>query len=247
MPMVAQFGSPGRENSENVSYARISGERARNLFGMVVVLPITDGFQNPNRMVQSSSRSSNFSYNCDSHTFDYLRTVSVGCVLQKSWRRQSQSLDLSNCKLKLKEELAAPAMAAQVAAERSLQLADSRAAGLPDQIEMLTRQLDETDRKGEQNGCCRVRHICWLCGALRVNAADMRGHNVRWILPDIFDGQFKNSLRSCDIFCCCRIGFVVARSRKLHFPVRKFASVYPCTLIVELPFVFSIKDCQVQA
>ncbi|XP_043716564.1 uncharacterized protein At3g49055 [Telopea speciosissima] len=105
--------------------------------------------------------------------------------LTEELEKMEASLDLSNSKLKLKAELAATAMAAQAAAERSLQLADSRAAGLHERIEELTRQLDEADRRGEQNSRHRVRHICWPWHAFRVNSAGMRGRNVKRMLPEM--------------------------------------------------------------
>ncbi|KAJ4956068.1 hypothetical protein NE237_012851 [Protea cynaroides] len=93
--------------------------------------------------------------------------------LTEELEKMQASLDLLNSKLNLKEELATTAMAAQAAAEKSLQLADSRAAGLREQIEELTRQLDEADRKGDRNGRRRGRHICWPWRAFRLNAADV--------------------------------------------------------------------------
>ncbi|XP_042494795.1 uncharacterized protein At3g49055-like [Macadamia integrifolia] len=105
--------------------------------------------------------------------------------LTEELEKMEASLDLLDSKLKLKEELATTAMAAQAAAERSLQLADSRAAGLRERIEELTKQLDEADRSGERKNRHRVRHICWPWHALRVNSAGMRGRNVKRMLPEM--------------------------------------------------------------
>lgn len=96
------------------------------------------------------------------------------------------ALDISNGKLKLKEDLAAAAMAAQEAAERSLQLADSRAAGLRERIEELTRQLEEVDAR-EKKSRRRVRHICWPWRIFKnpVDTANARFPNVRRMLPEM--------------------------------------------------------------
>lgn len=106
-------------------------------------------------------------------------------ILREELEKTRASLDLSNSKLKLKEELAATAMAAQAAAERSLQLADSRVAGFLERIEELTRQLEEADSRGERSNRRRVRYICWPWRALRVNPAATRTRNVRRMLPEM--------------------------------------------------------------
>ncbi|KAK9143777.1 hypothetical protein Syun_013177 [Stephania yunnanensis] len=88
-------------------------------------------------------------------------------MLRKELDRTKASLDMMNNKLKLKEELAAAAMAAQEAADKSLRLADSRALMLRERIEELTRQLEETDGKTERQSSRRkVRHICCPWGVL---------------------------------------------------------------------------------
>ncbi|OVA14021.1 hypothetical protein BVC80_1787g97 [Macleaya cordata] len=107
-------------------------------------------------------------------------------TLREELNRTKASLDMSNNKLKLKEELATAAMAAQKAMERSLQLADSRAAGLRERIEELTRQLEEAETRGERSTRRRVRHICWPWKALRVNpSGTTRSRNVRRMLPEM--------------------------------------------------------------
>ncbi|XP_028084005.1 uncharacterized protein At3g49055 isoform X2 [Camellia sinensis] len=96
------------------------------------------------------------------------------------------ALDISNGKLKLKEELAAAAMAAQAAAERSLKLADSRAAGHHGRIEELTRQLEEAESR-ERNRH-KVRHICWpwrFLKANRANNTNPRFRNSSRMLPEM--------------------------------------------------------------
>ncbi|KAM5557374.1 uncharacterized protein ABKV19_024649 [Rosa sericea] len=100
-------------------------------------------------------------------------------ILKQELEKTRAALDISNGKLKLKEELAANAMAAHAAAEKSLQLADSRAAGLRTRIEELTRQLEEADSR-ERNSR-RVRHICWPWRSFKVNPAN----NVRRLLPEM--------------------------------------------------------------
>ena len=91
-------------------------------------------------------------------------------ILKQELEKTRSALDISNGKLKLKEELAAAAMAAQEAAERSLQLADSRAAGL---------------REWSRH---KIRHICWSWRILKVNpasSASSRVQNVRRMLPEM--------------------------------------------------------------
>ena len=106
--------------------------------------------------------------------------------MKQELEKTKAALDISNGKLKMKEELAAAAMAAQAAAERSLQLADSRASGLHRRIEELTRQLEEADSK-EQNRR-KVRHICWPWLALKANppnGTNTRARNFKWMLPEM--------------------------------------------------------------
>ncbi|KAL5811236.1 hypothetical protein ACOSQ4_027804 [Xanthoceras sorbifolium] len=107
-------------------------------------------------------------------------------IIKKELEKTKTALDISNGKLKLKEELAAAAMAAQAAAEKSLQLADSRAAGLRERIEELTKQLEEAESKDKIRR--KVRHICWPWRALRLNApnnTNTRAQNVRRMLPEM--------------------------------------------------------------
>ncbi|KAL6320642.1 hypothetical protein AAG906_008642 [Vitis piasezkii] len=110
----------------------------------------------------------------------------VTLILKQELEKTKAALDISNGKLKLKEDLAAAAMAAQAAAERSLQLADSRAAELHERIEELTRQLEEAESRDRNR--LRVRHVCWPWRALKVNPAsntNTRVGNVRRMLPEM--------------------------------------------------------------
>lgn len=93
-------------------------------------------------------------------------------------------MKISNGKLKLKEELAATAIAAQAAAEKSLQLADSRAVGLRDRIEELTKQIEEAESREKSRR--RVRHICWPWRALKIaNNANSQVQSVKRMLPEM--------------------------------------------------------------
>ncbi|CAK7337317.1 unnamed protein product [Dovyalis caffra] len=107
-------------------------------------------------------------------------------ILKQELEKAKSNLEISNGKLKLKDELAAAAMAAQAAAERSLQLADSRAAGLCQRIEELTRQVEEAESKERKRH--KVRHICWPWRAIKASAgnnASNRVQNVRRMLPEM--------------------------------------------------------------
>ncbi|KAL6132032.1 hypothetical protein ACLB2K_070403 [Fragaria x ananassa] len=102
-------------------------------------------------------------------------------ILKQELEKTRAALDISNGKLKLKEELAANAMAAHAAAEKSLQLADSRAAGLRNRIEELSRQVEEAESRERHSR--RVRHICWPWRSLKVNPAN--NSHVRRLLPEM--------------------------------------------------------------
>ncbi|XP_057481063.1 uncharacterized protein At3g49055-like isoform X2 [Actinidia eriantha] len=108
-------------------------------------------------------------------------------ILKQELEKTKAALDISNGKLKLKEELAGAAMAAQAAAERSLQLADSRAAGLHERIEELTRQLEAADSTERTRR--KIRHICWPWRALRANippnGTNARTPNFKRMLPEM--------------------------------------------------------------
>ncbi|KAJ8771480.1 hypothetical protein K2173_026657 [Erythroxylum novogranatense] len=110
----------------------------------------------------------------------------VVTILKQELEKTKAALDVSNSKLKLKEELAAAAIGAQAAAERSLQLADSRSAELRDRIEELTKQLEEAEAKERSRH--KVRHICWPWRPLKINSAttaNSRFHNVKRMLPEM--------------------------------------------------------------
>ncbi|GAV79308.1 hypothetical protein CFOL_v3_22773 [Cephalotus follicularis] len=111
----------------------------------------------------------------------------VVSILKQELEKTKAALDISNGKLRLKEDLVAAAMVAQATAERSLQLADSRAAELRERIEELTKQSEEADSK-EKNSRRRVRHICWPWRAVRLNPLYNRNttlQNVKRMLPEM--------------------------------------------------------------
>ncbi|KAL3524290.1 hypothetical protein ACH5RR_017124 [Cinchona calisaya] len=110
-------------------------------------------------------------------------------ILKQELEKSRAALHASNSKLKLKDELVATAIAAQEAAERSLQLADSRAAGLHERIEELTRQLEETEKRERANRR-RIRHICWPWRVLKFdpgnhNTTNSGIRNIRRMLPEM--------------------------------------------------------------
>jgi len=101
-------------------------------------------------------------------------------MLRNVLERTNYALDTANRKLMLKERLAATAMAAQAAAEASLQLADSRSSVLRERIEELMKQVEEgaDDRsKKERSGSSRrkLRHVCWPWRALKLTPASRPG------------------------------------------------------------------------
>ncbi|KAB2598647.1 hypothetical protein D8674_001567 [Pyrus ussuriensis x Pyrus communis] len=108
----------------------------------------------------------------------------VIAILKQELEKTKAALDISNGKLKMKEELAVTAMAAQAAAERSLQLADSRASGLRARIEELTKQVEEAESRERNNR--RVRHICWPWRLLKAsNNAQNSIKPVKRLLPEM--------------------------------------------------------------
>lgn len=108
-------------------------------------------------------------------------------ALKQELQRTKAALDIANRKLTLKEELASTAMAAQAAAERSLQLADSRAVELRQRIEDLTRHLEEVGKR-ERNSR-KMRRICWPWQVFKLSfgssASDARVGNVKRMLPEM--------------------------------------------------------------
>ncbi|KAI4384776.1 hypothetical protein MLD38_002882 [Melastoma candidum] len=112
----------------------------------------------------------------------------VVTILQQELDKTRVALDISNGKVKLKDDLVSAAMAAQEAAERSLELADSRTSELRQRIEDLTRQLEEVDGK-DRNKRKRIRRICWPWRVLKMNATgdhpNGRFPNVRRWLPEM--------------------------------------------------------------
>ncbi|XP_020527260.1 uncharacterized protein At3g49055 isoform X1 [Amborella trichopoda] len=107
-------------------------------------------------------------------------------MLREELEKTRASLEIANGKLKVKEELAVAAMAAQEAAERSLDLADSRSAELRDRIEELSRQVEEAEGRAERGARRKVRYVCWPWRALRVFGPPGRGGPTwRRVLPDM--------------------------------------------------------------
>ncbi|KAI3812444.1 hypothetical protein L1987_17153 [Smallanthus sonchifolius] len=113
------------------------------------------------------------------------RAIEQEYVAQLSTVRQEleeakQAVIESEKKLKFKEETATAAMAARDAAEKSLRLADSRAARLRERVEELTSQLEKLDTRENQNGQSRARHVCWPWQWLGLNFVGAHTHT-----PDI--------------------------------------------------------------
>ncbi|OAY65323.1 Uncharacterized protein ACMD2_06062 [Ananas comosus] len=91
-------------------------------------------------------------------------------ALRKELEDTRQAMVELENKLKFKEETAAAAMAARDAAEKSLRLADLRAARLRERLEELTRQLEEYDSRGETTNRNSHRYICWPWQWLGLNS-----------------------------------------------------------------------------
>ncbi|KAJ4824959.1 hypothetical protein Tsubulata_014980 [Turnera subulata] len=99
-------------------------------------------------------------------------------ILRRELEKTKSALDTSNGKLKLKEELAAAAIAAQEAAERSIQASDRKARVLHERIEELMKQLEEVESRERSH--LKLRHICWPWRGPKVNPT-----NVRRLLPEM--------------------------------------------------------------
>ncbi|CAL5209544.1 unnamed protein product [Lathyrus oleraceus] len=107
-------------------------------------------------------------------------------VLKQELQKTKGALDISKGKLRLKEELAMTAIAAQEAAERSLQLADRRGVELRRRIEELTRQVEEAEKR--ERSSHKVRRLCWPWQVFRLsssNVADSRIGNAKRMLPEM--------------------------------------------------------------
>ncbi|TKY51315.1 hypothetical protein E2542_SST22826 [Spatholobus suberectus] len=110
----------------------------------------------------------------------------VVAALKQELHKTKAALDISNGKLRLKEELAMTAIAAQEAAERSLQLADTRAVELRRRVEELTRQLEEAEKR-ERNSH-KVRRLCWPWQLFKLRSGSMantRVGNTKRMLPEM--------------------------------------------------------------
>ncbi|KAL5139701.1 Uncharacterized protein HKD37_10G029534 [Glycine soja] len=110
----------------------------------------------------------------------------VVAALKQELHKTKAALNISNGKLRLKEELAVTAIAAQEAAERSLRLADTRAVELRRQVEELTRQLEEAEK--HEHNSHKVRRICWPWQVFKLssgNIASNRVGNAKRMLPEM--------------------------------------------------------------
>ena len=103
-------------------------------------------------------------------------------ALKQELQKTKAALDISNGKLRLKEELAATAIAAQEAAERSLQLADSRAVELRQRTEDLTRQLEEAEKR--ERSSHKASRVCWPWQLFKLSNTGRVG-NVKRMLPEM--------------------------------------------------------------
>ncbi|CAA2960020.1 Hypothetical predicted protein [Olea europaea subsp. europaea] len=104
-------------------------------------------------------------------------------ILKKELEKTRAALDKSNWKIKLKDDFVAAAVSV---AERSLWLADRRAADNHERIEELTRQLKEAEKKDSNRH--RVRHICWPWKAFKLNPTNNTANGnrkVRHMLPEM--------------------------------------------------------------
>lgn len=107
-------------------------------------------------------------------------------ALKQELHKTKAALDISNGKLRLKEELAMTAIAAQQAAERSLQLADTRAVELRQRVEELTRQLEEAEKR-ERNSH-KARRLCWPWQLFKLSSGSItntRVGNAKRMLPEM--------------------------------------------------------------
>lgn len=107
-------------------------------------------------------------------------------ILKQELEKTRAASRISNSKLQLKDELVATAIAAREAAESSLQLADSRATELHKQIEELTRQLEEVEKR-ERINRRRLRRLCWPWRGLKFGTANNTTgvRNVTRMLPEM--------------------------------------------------------------
>lgn len=69
--------------------------------------------------------------------------------LNKQTERLKHSGEEAVLKLRSKEEMAAAAIVARTAAERSLQMADERASELRERLEELNKQIEDADKNRE--------------------------------------------------------------------------------------------------
>ncbi|EFJ23187.1 hypothetical protein SELMODRAFT_415737 [Selaginella moellendorffii] len=92
-----------------------------------------------------------------------------------------QSLEEANSKLQSKEEMAAAAIAARNAADRSLKIADERAAELRERLEEMSRQLEDVEAQVERSRICGGKLLevfPWLQGRISSYRANLRQATV---------------------------------------------------------------------
>ncbi|KAK7279932.1 hypothetical protein RJT34_24993 [Clitoria ternatea] len=102
-------------------------------------------------------------------------------ALKQELHKTRTALDIWKGKLRVKEELANSAIAAQEAAERSLRLADSRAVELRQRVEELNKQLEEAEKR-ERNGHS-VKRICWPWQVFKMSSGSFG--NAKRMLPEM--------------------------------------------------------------
>ncbi|KFK34195.1 hypothetical protein AALP_AA5G113800 [Arabis alpina] len=104
-------------------------------------------------------------------------------VLKAEVEKMRSALVISEGKLKLKEELAKAAMAAEDAAEKSIRLAERRIAQLLSRIEHLYRQLEEVESTERKRG--KLRYMwCWPLWCFPTAATDTSSYmSNRALLP----------------------------------------------------------------
>ncbi|MED6122963.1 hypothetical protein PIB30_044878 [Stylosanthes scabra] len=95
-------------------------------------------------------------------------------ALKQEIQRTKGAVEILKGKVRMKDEVAAAAIAAQEAAERSLMLADTRAVELRQMIEHLTKQLEEADnRQRTANKGTSSTRFCWPWHIFKLHTATM--------------------------------------------------------------------------
>lgn len=107
--------------------------------------------------------------------------------LNKQIDRLKHSGEEAVLKLRSKEEMAAAAIVARTAAERSLQMADERAAELRERLEELNRQMEEADRNKEYRLGLGWLDMCcpWLRNRRRARGATQMAAEMEELLEPL--------------------------------------------------------------